>query len=212
MNRFHAACLSAFCSLMLSSAFVGRPGGPSLAGIAGARELAAAEVKALPDVGWAAVSDVQAAKALAEIPPAAPQTATRLKKDEFPLLGVRDAVVKDGKKGTFHGGISTLLGLTENNEPLPIKQKKVEERDLIRIVNVSNRNKEDMIIGHRAKDNSAATLYRTSPAGTLVKAISFKKDTGYSEIPKADARAGFEKESSFWAGRLDSSGSIASNP
>lgn len=216
MNRFHSGCISAFCSLMLSSAFLGSSAGPRLAaiGAAGVRALAS-EVKTLPETGWEGVSQLQVANALENVPAPGPvvveNKVAKLTKNEYPLAPVRDSVLKTEEEGKLSGVLCTLLGLTENNEALEIKQIKVDNDSTMQWVSVSLKTKEDLILSYRSKDNSWGVFYRTTSSGVLIKAVSAKKGESPKELSLADAQAGFDREKSFWINRA-SSADVASYP
>jgi hypothetical protein len=102
-----------------------------------------------------------------------------------------------GFGGPLSGKICTALGITTNNEPLPVEQISVNSPVGGKAFNVSrHRGRLDIIIAIKTKD--ATTLFLTSATGGLEKAIVQKQGQPILEMPAADAVADFEREKAWW--------------
>jgi hypothetical protein len=102
-----------------------------------------------------------------------------------------------GFGGPLSGRICTALGITTDNEPLPVEQLSAGVPGNTRSFNVSrHRGRLDVIIALKTKEET--TVFLTTARGTLEKAVQEKQGEPLREIPVADAMPSFEKEKSWW--------------
>jgi len=112
-----------------------------------------------------------------------------------------DATFRNGLHGTLPPHISTLLGLSKEEES-PVLQSAVRTGNLVQGLDVLAKNRHDIVlfvVDETAKDQS---LYLTSPEGTLRRVVSVKAGVGeVARISDEDQKA-FHKELEFWVHRL----------
>src|SRR5581483_6401940 len=120
MIDLEKAAFSAYCSLILSSAlFAAAPQSYQAAAMA----LPDAAVQAVRQAGWHVSSD----NTPASIPDASPKSVAAV---SAPAAGqmakVADYVSQNGIDLVLNGKLCTALGVTQNNENLPVKQKLID--------------------------------------------------------------------------------------
>ncbi len=112
-----------------------------------------------------------------------------------------DRTLREGVQAKLPPHISTLLGLTQEQE-CPVRQAIVRTGTTVKGIDVSIADKNDIVlfvVDETAKDQ---TLLLTSPQGSLRKLVSVKAGVGaVSRITEKDRKA-FEAEKRFWADRL----------
>ena len=119
--------------------------------------------------------------------------------EEGPLLRIVDFAFATGFGGPLGGRICTALGVTRNNQPLPVEQISVNASGVARTFNVSrHRGRLDVIVTVKTKDET--TIFLTSAKGDLEKAIQAPqaKPQEPREIAAGEATPLFEKEKAWW--------------
>jgi hypothetical protein len=122
---------------------------------------------------------------------------TRRPAEDGPLENLVRIAFAGGFGGPLSGKICTALGVTANNEPLPVEQISARAEGNTRTFNVSrHRGWLDVIIAVKVKDQT--TVFLTSAKGDLEKAVLDKQGQPVREIPAADVMPAFEAEKSWW--------------
>lgn len=203
-EKIQSLSFSAYCSLILSSAF-----------LAAAPQTYQSAAMALPDAaiqvvrraGWNVPEDATAA--------AVPVAATRIvavsqSADEGILSKAADYTFKNGADINLSGKLCTPLGVTQNKADFPVRQYVVETETNKQTLNVSRvRGRVDIIIFYRTANEG--TLYLTSVDGDLEGAIHATK-TGVEVLNLAAAKADFEREKAWWLGQVGNSTVASSQP
>ena len=112
-----------------------------------------------------------------------------------------DKTFREGAQGKLPPHISTLLGLSQEEE-CPVMQGVVRTGSVVQGFDVSVANQKDIVlfvVNEAAKDQ---TLYLTSPEGTLRKVVAVKAGVGDVARITEDDRKAFAKEKQFWLDRL----------
>jgi hypothetical protein len=129
-----------------------------------------------------------------------PQHATR-PHAQARLAEAAEVTTTKGVSAKLPPHISTLLRIT-NEQECPVKQAVIRSGSLIQGLDVSDANKNDIVIFTVDEGAGEQTLYLTSPDGTLRRVVTVKAGVG-SEIRITDKeRRAFEKEKQFWIDRL----------
>ena len=114
---------------------------------------------------------------------------------------VVDRTSREGIQAKLPPHISTLLALTKEQE-CPVRQGVQRAGTTVRGLDVSELNKNDVVlfvVDETAKDQ---TLYLTSPAGKLRKVVSIKAGEGKTAPISDEDRKAFETEKQYWIQRL----------
>jgi hypothetical protein len=126
-------------------------------------------------------------------------TAAAMPAQTDPLSRLVELAFSIGFGGPLGGKICTALGITSNNQPLPVEQISVGTQGNSRSFNVSrHRGRLDIILSHKTKDET--TVFLTSSSGDLEKALREKNGQALAEIPVALAADDFAAEKSWWTG------------
>jgi hypothetical protein len=129
-----------------------------------------------------------------------PQHATR-PHAQSRLAEAAEVTTTKGISAKLPPHISTLLRIT-NEQECPVKQAVIRSGSLIQGLDVSEANKNDIVIFTVDEGAGEQILYLTSPDGTLRRVVTVKAGVG-SEIRITDKeRRAFEKEKQFWIDRL----------
>jgi hypothetical protein len=112
-----------------------------------------------------------------------------------------DVTVREGLHATLPPHISTLLGLSKEEE-FPVQQGVVRKGNLVQgfDVSVADRNDIVLFVVDEAANNQA--LFLTSPEGVLRKVVSVKAGVGNVVRITDKEREAFKKEKQFWVDRL----------
>lgn len=112
-----------------------------------------------------------------------------------------DVTVREGLHATLPPHISTLLGLSKEEE-FPVQQGVVRTGNLVQgfDVSVADRNDIVLFVVDEAANNQA--LFLTSPEGVLRKVVSVKAGVGNVVRITDKEREAFKKEKQFWVDRL----------
>ena len=116
-----------------------------------------------------------------------------------------DATNRDGLQAKLPPHISTLLGLS-NEEECPVMQRVVRTGNLVQGFDVPVTHKNDIVLFVVDETANDQTLYLTSPEGTLRKVVSVKSGVGEVVRINAKYQEAFKKEKQFWVDRLVPSG------
>jgi hypothetical protein len=112
-----------------------------------------------------------------------------------------DVTVREGLHATLPPHISTLLGLSKEEE-FPVQQGVVRTGNLVQgfDVSVADRNDIVLFVVDEAANNQA--LFLTSPEGVLRKVVSVKAGVGDVVRITDKEREAFKEEKQFWVDRL----------
>jgi hypothetical protein len=128
----------------------------------------------------------------------APQTTP---KKDLRLLTAVKKVVEQGHDATLPPHISNLLGISPNETAIPVKQL-VTMGELIRGFDVSQVQRDDIVIFVEDHAKNESTFYLTSPTSRLRKLLSVRGGVGYDRKPTAGDREAFAKEKTYWLDQL----------
>jgi hypothetical protein len=117
------------------------------------------------------------------------------------LAQAADATSRNGFHAKLPPHISTLLGLS-NEQECPVMQSVVRDGKLVKGFDVSDTNKNDIVLFVVDEAASNQTLYLTSPEGTLRKVVSIKAGVGSVVRTTDDDRKTFQTEKQSWIDRL----------
>jgi hypothetical protein len=117
------------------------------------------------------------------------------------LARAADVTVREGLHATLPPHISTLLGLTKEEE-CPVMQGVVHTGSLVQGLDVSVANKNDIILFVVDETANDQSLYLTSPEGALRKVVAVKAGVGDVVRITDKEREAFKKEKQFWVDRL----------
>ncbi len=137
-------------------------------------------------LGWAAWAQV--------VPAPGPQTRKR-------MVQAVDKILKEGLHAKLPPHLSTLLGLTKDEE-CHVMQGVVRTGEIVQGFDVSTANKADVVIFVVNETTNDQTLYLTSREGVLRKVVKVEKGVGRIQKITGGDRKMFEKERVFWLGRL----------
>jgi hypothetical protein len=116
-----------------------------------------------------------------------------------------DTTVRQGFHANLPPHISTLLGISKEEESA-VMQVVVRSGNLVQGIDVSVKNKNDIVLFVVDEAANNQSLYLTSPEGTLRRLVLVNAGVG-SVVPVTDEeRNAFQKEKQFWVDRLVSSG------
>lgn len=117
------------------------------------------------------------------------------------LAAAVDRTMQQGHDAILPPHISSLLGISPNEQEIPIKQF-AEMGELIRGFDVSIDNHDDIVIFVEDRSKNESTFYLTSPRGGVRKVLSVRAGVGYMRIPTAADKTEFQKEKQYWLDRL----------
>ncbi len=117
-----------------------------------------------------------------------------------------DKILKEGLQAKLPPHISTLLGLSKEEE-CRVMQGVVRTGGMVKGFDVSTANKEDVVIFVVNETTNDQTLYLTSGDGLLRKVVKVEKGVGAVQRITGKDRTAFEKERVFWLDRLVPAGS-----
>jgi hypothetical protein len=97
--------------------------------------------------------------------------------------------------------ISVAFGLAKAADGSDVRQLISKEGHQVRTFNVSVANHADLVIFNLNAQTGASVAYLLGPDGLLRKAVSYQSGAAVQELGAAHARAGFARETRFWAAR-----------
>jgi hypothetical protein len=121
------------------------------------------------------------------------------------LTKLIEAVLAHGPDSQLPAHMSVLLGLTDVEKPIAVKQAVKREGATVRTINVSTANHADVVLINYNEQSKASKAYLISAAGELRKALAFKAGAPAIERRPTEAEKDCERELSFWSG-------VASHP
>jgi hypothetical protein len=127
------------------------------------------------------------------------QTATSQTQGRF--SGIIDKTLAKGRDAVLPPHISHLLGISPAEKEVPVKQF-VEIKEDIRGFEVGSLQQDDVVLFVEDRGSHDATFYLTSPNGKLRRVLAVRGGVGYKRAPTQADRKVFEKEKSYWVGRL----------
>jgi hypothetical protein len=116
------------------------------------------------------------------------------------LAAAVDRTMQHGHDAILPPHISRLLGLSANEQEVPIRQF-AEMGELIRGFDVSIDNSDDIVIFVEDRSKNESTFYLTSPRGAVKKVLSVRAGVGYIRVPTADDKTEFQKQRQYWLDR-----------
>lgn len=117
------------------------------------------------------------------------------------LAAAVDRTVKQGHDAILPPHISHLLGISPDEQEVPIKQF-AEMGESIRGFDVSTAKHDDIVIFTEDRSTHETTFYLTSPRSVLRRVLSVRSGVGYDRAPTVADKKAFEKEKQYWVGRL----------
>lgn len=112
-----------------------------------------------------------------------------------------DRTLREGLHAQLPPHLSTLLGITVEKE-CPVMQGVVRNDQVVQGFDVSEANKDDIVLFVVNETTNDQTLYLTSPQGTLRRVVSVEAGMGKVQRITDKDRKAFEKEKQFWLDRL----------
>ena len=114
------------------------------------------------------------------------------------LAPVIDAVLRKGPAGQLPAHLSVVLGITQAEQPVPVKQAVVRNANTVRTFNVCAANHDDVVMLTYDEQSHATKVYLVSVSGVLRKAVRYQAGGAAEERALSDARRDFEGEMKFW--------------
>ena len=115
--------------------------------------------------------------------------------------GVIAMTLAQGRDAVLPPHISHLLGISPAEKEVPVKQF-VEIKEDIRGFEVGSLQQDDVVLFVEDRVSHDATFYLTSPNGKLRRVLAVRGGVGYERAPTQADRKVFEKEKTYWVGRL----------
>lgn len=112
-----------------------------------------------------------------------------------------DKTLKEGQHGKLPPHLSTLLGLSKEEE-CHVMQGVVRTGKVVQGFDVSTANNNDVVIFVVNETTNDQTLYLTSKEGVLRKVVKVEAGVGRVQKITGIDRKSFEKEKVFWLDRL----------
>jgi hypothetical protein len=107
----------------------------------------------------------------------------------------------NGRDAVLPPHISHLLGISPAEKEVPVKQF-VEMKEDIRGFEVGSLQQGDVVLFVEDRVSHDTSFYLTSPSGKLRRVLAVRVGVGYERAPTQADRKVFEKEKSYWLGRL----------
>ena len=118
------------------------------------------------------------------------------------MMQAVELTLQQGVPAKLPPHIATLLGLTKGAE-CPVRQGVVRSGKQVQGFDVSQADKNDVVIFFVDESTSNQTLFLTSPSGALRRVVKVQAGEGQvAAKPTAEDRKAFEKERQFWLDRL----------
>lgn len=117
------------------------------------------------------------------------------------LAVAADITIREGVHASLPPHISTLLGVA-NEQECPVMQNVVRSRNEVQGLNVSLKDKHDIVLFLVDEGSRDQVFYLSSPAGTLRRVVSVKAGVGQAERVTEERKKSFQKEKQFWVDRL----------
>lgn len=114
------------------------------------------------------------------------------------LAPVIDAVVKKGPSNQLPAHLSTVLGITQTEQPVPVKQAVMREAETVRTFNVCTANHADVVLAVYNEQSRSFKAYLIDAAGILRKAVAYQAGEAPSVRTLSEARRDFVQEVAFW--------------
>ncbi len=115
--------------------------------------------------------------------------------------GVIAMTLAQGHDAVLPPHISHLLGISPAEKEVPVKQF-VEIKEDIRGFEVGSLQQDDVVLFVEDRVSHDTTFYLTSPNGKLRRVLAVRGGVGYERAPTQADRKVFEKEKTYWVGRL----------
>jgi hypothetical protein len=117
------------------------------------------------------------------------------------LAQAADITSQQGQHSKLPPHISTLLGITKEEE-CPVMQGVVRTGKLVQGIDVSVKDKNDIVLFVVDETTDEQSYYLTSPQGTLRRVLSVTAGVGHVLRIADKDRESFKKEKQFWVNRL----------
>jgi hypothetical protein len=129
-----------------------------------------------------------------------PQHSPRSQQKRFARAA--DKAFREGLHATLPPHLSSLLGVSSQEQECPVMQSAVRTGKVVQGFDVSTTNQNDIVLFVVNEAANDQTLYLTSPEGTLRRVVLVKAGVGdVVRIADKDKKA-FAKEKQFWLDRL----------
>jgi hypothetical protein len=115
--------------------------------------------------------------------------------------GVIARTLADGRNAVLPPHISHLLGISPAEKEVPVKQF-VEMKENTRGLEVGSLQRGDVVLFVEDRASHDTMFYLTSPSGKLRRVLAVRAGVGYERAPTEADRKVFEKEKTYWVGRL----------
>ena len=112
-----------------------------------------------------------------------------------------DRTLKEGIQGKLPPHISTLLGLTKDEE-CPVVQGVIRSKGRVQGFDLSMLSKTDVVLFVVDEATGNQVLYLTSKTGVLRRVVKVHAGEGQVQKITAEDRKAFETEKQFWLDRL----------
>jgi hypothetical protein len=109
-----------------------------------------------------------------------------------------DAVVRDGPDSQLPAHLSVMIGVSQVEQTMAVKQAVVRDGATVRTFNVCVAKHDDVVIMVYNEQSRATKAYLSSATGTLRKAVSYLAGAPATERTLPAARDDFAKEINFW--------------
>jgi hypothetical protein len=136
------------------------------------------------------------------LPGATGQPPHSLRSQQKRFARAADKTFREGLRATLPPHLSSLLGVSSQEEECPVMQSVVRTGKVVQGFDVSTTNQNDIVLFVVNEAANDQALYLTSPEGRLRKVVSVKAGVGdVARITDEDKKA-FAKEKQFWLDRL----------
>ena len=110
--------------------------------------------------------------------------------------------LEQGHDASLPPHISHLLGISPDEQKVPVKQQFAEMGQTVRGFEVSAEKHDDIVIFVENPSQGESTFYLISARGSARKVVSIKAGVGYDRIPTAADRKDLATEKQYWIDRL----------
>lgn len=128
-----------------------------------------------------------------------PNTAAPKAKTRF--ASAIERTLEEGHDAILPPHISNLLGISPQEHEIPVKQF-VEMGALIRGLEISTAEHNNVVIFVEDRTQKETTFYLTSRLGVLRRVLSVREGIGYGRTPTKDDKDAFAKEKQAWIDKL----------
>jgi len=110
--------------------------------------------------------------------------------------------LEQGHDASLPPHISHLLGISPDEQKVPVKQQFIEMGQTVRGFEVSAEKHDDIVIFVENQAQGESIFYLVSARGSARKVVSIKAGVGYDRVPTAADRKDLTTEKQYWLDRL----------